>query len=61
MLLGLGEAESQQKTLRRPADTIKALMSASKPNARKVFKDIKTTETVFNARGTENLMILRVW
>lgn len=61
MLLGLGEAESQQKTLRKPADTLKALAAASKPNARKLFKDIKTTETAFNGRGTENLMILRVW
>ena len=61
MLLGLGEAESQQKTLRRPADTLKALMTASKPNARRVFRDIKTTETAFNGRGTDTLMILRVW
>ena len=61
MLLGLGEADSQQKTLRRPADTLKALSAASKPNARRLFKDIKTTETAFNGRGTENLMILRVW
>jgi hypothetical protein len=61
MLLGMSEAESQQKTLRKPAETLKALASASKPNARKLFKDIKTTETAFNGRGTENLMILRVW
>ena len=61
MLLGLGEAESQQKTLRRPADTLKALMTASKPNARRLFKDIKTTETLYNGRGTDTLMILRVW
>jgi len=61
MLLGLGEAESQQKTLRRPTDTLKALMTASKPNARRVFRDIKTTETAFNGRGTDTLMILRVW
>jgi hypothetical protein len=61
MLLGLGEAESQQKTLRRPADTLKALSAANKPNARRLFRDIKTTETVFNGRGTENLIILRVW
>ena len=61
MLLGLGEADSQQKTLRRPADTLKELMTASKPNARRLFKDIKTTETLFNGRGTDTLMILRVW
>lgn len=61
MLMGFSDAESQQKTLRRPADTVKALMAASKPNARKLFKDMKTTETAFNGRGTDNLMILRVW
>ena len=61
MLLGLGEADSQQKTLRRPADTLKELMTASKPNARRLFKDIKTTETLYNGRGTDTLMILRVW
>lgn len=61
MLLGLGETESQQKTLRRPAETLKALAAASKPNARKVFKDIKTTETAYNGRGSENLIILRAW
>ena len=61
MLLGLGEIESQQKTLRQPAPILKELLLASKPNARRLFKDIKTTETAFNGRGTENLMILRVW
>lgn len=61
LLLGLGEAESQQKTLRRPAETLKLLAAASKPNARRLFRDIKTTETAFNGRGTENLMILRTW
>jgi uncharacterized ubiquitin-like protein YukD len=61
MLMGYAEATSQQKTLRKPADTIKSLMSASKPNARKVFSDVKTTETAFNGRGTDTLMILRVW
>lgn len=61
MLMGFGESDTQQKTLRKPAESIKALMAASKPNARKLFKDIKTTETAFNGRGTENLMILRVW
>ena len=61
MLMGFSDTESQQKTLRKPADTVKALMAASKPNARKLFKDVKTTETAFNGRGTDNLMMLRVW
>jgi hypothetical protein len=61
MLVGFGESDTQQKTLRKPAETILAMMAASKPNARKLFKDIKTTETAWNGRGTDTLMILRVW
>lgn len=60
-LMGLNETDSVQKTLRKPAESLKSLLAASKPNARKVFKDIKTTETVFNGRGTDNLIILRTW
>lgn len=61
MLLGLSEAQSLQKTLRKPADTLKQLAVASKPNARKVFKEVKTTETAFNGRGSDNIMVLKVY
>ena len=61
LVLGLSEPESQQKTLRKPAETLKSLLSASKPNARKLFKDIRTTETSHNGRGTDSLIVLRVW
>lgn len=60
-IIGFGVAESTQKTLRKPADILKAIMSSGKPATRKVFKDLTTTETPFNGRGTENLMVLRVW
>ena len=60
-IIGFGVAESSQKTLRKPADVLKAIMSGGKPATRKVFKDLTTTETPFNGRGTENLMVLRVW
>jgi hypothetical protein len=50
-----------QKTLRKPAEQLKAIVAAGKPAARKLFKDIKATETAWNSRGTENLIILRVW
>jgi hypothetical protein len=59
MILGFDAAASVQKTLRKPADQIKALLSGGKPAARKYFKDIKATDTKFNGRGTENLIILR--
>jgi hypothetical protein len=51
----------RSKTLRKPAEQLKGIIGAGKPAARKVFKDINTTETVWNARGTENLIILKSW
>lgn len=60
-VIGFSTVESQQKTLRKPADQIKALLAGGKPASRKFFKDIKATETQFNGRGTENLIILKVW
>lgn len=60
-VIGFSVTETQQKTLRKPADTLKVLMAAGKPAARKLFKDIRATETAWNARGTENLLVLKVW
>jgi hypothetical protein len=60
-IIGFSTAETQQKTVRKPAETLKALQATGKPAARKIFKDIKTTETAFNGRGTENLVILKSW
>lgn len=59
MILGFDAGASVQKTLRKPAEQIKALLAGGKPAARKYFKDIKATDTKFNGRGTENLIILR--
>lgn len=60
-IIGYSTVESQQKTLRKPAEQIKALLAGGKPASRKFFKDIKATETQFNGRGTENLVVLKVW
>ena len=60
-IIGFSTVETLQKTVRKPAETLKALSAAGKPAARKIFKDIKTTETAFNGRGTENLIILKAW
>lgn len=60
-IIGFSTSETLQKTLRKPPETLKEITSVGKPAARKVFKDLNTTETAFNGRGTENLMILRVW
>ena len=60
-IIGYSTVDSQQKTLRKPADILKALGAAGKPAARKIYKDLTTTETPFNGRGTENLIILKSW
>jgi hypothetical protein len=60
-IIGFSTIESQQKTLRKPADVLKAMGAAGKPAARKIYKDLTTTETPFNGRGTENLIILKSW
>ena len=60
-IIGFSTIDSQQKTLRKPADVLKAMSAAGKPAARKIYKDLTTTETPFNGRGTENLIILKSW
>ena len=60
-IIGFSTVETQQKTVRKPADVVKAVQAAGKPAARKIYKDLSTTETPFNGRGTENLVILKAW
>jgi hypothetical protein len=60
-IVGFDTIQTVQKTLRKPAEQIKELLTGGKPAARKVFKDIKATETKYNGRGNENLIILKCW
>ena len=60
-IVGFDVTQTVQKTLRKPAEQLKELLSGGKPATRKVFKDIKATETKFNGRGNDNLIILRAW
>jgi hypothetical protein len=60
-IIGFSTVDSQQKTVRKPADILRAMGAAGKPAARKIYKDLTTTETPWNARGTENLIILKAW
>jgi len=60
-VIGFSTTETVQKTLRKPADVLKLLGAAGKPAARKIFKEVTTTETPWNGRGTENLIILKSW
>ena len=59
-LIGYDTSNSVQKTLRKPAEQLKSIMSGGVPAARKFFKDIKATETKFNGRGNENMVLLRI-
>jgi hypothetical protein len=60
-VVGFSAGSTVQKTLRKPAETLKSLMSAGKPAARKIFKDLKVTETKFNGRSNDNIVILKAW
>ena len=60
-IIGFSTVDTMQKTVRKPQDVIKAVQAAGKPAARKIFKDLTTTETAWNARGTENLVVLKSW
>lgn len=60
-IIGFSTVDTQQKTVRKPADIVKAIQAAGKPAARKIYKDLTTTETPWNARGTENLLVLKAW
>lgn len=60
-VIGISPGETVQKTVRKPEATIPALMSAGKPQSRRVFKDIRATEVKWNGRGNDNLLILKAW
>jgi len=60
-IVGFDTTQTVQKTLRKPAEQIRAVTSGGKPAARKAFKDIKATEVKFNGRGNDNLIILWAW
>jgi hypothetical protein len=60
-IVGFDTGGTNQKTLRKPAEQLKALLAGGKPAQRKYFKDIKSTEIKFNGRGNENLIILKAY
>jgi hypothetical protein len=60
-VIGFSTSESMQKTLRKPAEVLKEIMAGGKPAARKTYKDLTTTETAFNGRGNEHIVILKSW
>jgi len=59
-LVGFDTVNSVQKTLRKPAEQIKGLLTGGVANTRKFFKDIRATEVKFNGRSNENLILLKI-
>ena len=60
-IIAYDSIQTVAKTLRKPAEQLKSIVGAGKPAARKAFGDIKSTETKYNGRGNENLIILKAW
>ncbi len=60
-VIAFDAATTVQKTLRKPAEQLKSVISVGKPAARKAFEVIKSTEVKWNGRGNENLIILKAW
>lgn len=60
-ILGFDSMNSGIKTLRKPAEFLKSLMSAGKPSARKLFKDVNAVQAKPNGRTNESLIILKAY
>ena len=60
-LVGYDESKSIQKTLRKPADTLKEFKKASKVKLRKFLDEIKTTDIKLNGRLNADTIILKVY
>ena len=59
-IVGFDVTKSAQKTVRKPAEQLKAFMAASIPNTRKLYKNTKSVEVKVSGRMNENVIILKV-
>lgn len=59
-LQGYDPEQSVQRTLRKPAEVIPAMLKAGKIALRRILSDLSTTETPLNGRFNDDVMILRV-
>lgn len=60
-ILGFDSSKSGVKTVRKPAELLKKIMSAGKPASRKLFTEINAVHAQPNGRTNENLIILKVY
>lgn len=59
-ITGFSEMKSVQKTLRKPAEQIKAFKEAGKVVLRKFLEEINAVDTKMNGRINEDIMLLKV-
>lgn len=59
-LQGYDPETSVQRTLRKPAEVIAAMMKASRVPLRRILSDLSTTETALNGRFNDDILILRI-
>jgi hypothetical protein len=59
-ITGFSEMKSVQKTLRKPAEQLKAFKEAGKVALRKFLEDINAVDTKMNGRINEEIMLLKV-
>lgn len=58
-LIGYDEDKSIQKTLRKPAETLKEFKESGKVKLRKFLDEIQTTDTKLNGRINEDTILLK--
>ena len=59
-IIGFNEAESIQKTLRKPEEQLKEFKDAGKVKLRKFLDEIKTTDTKLNGRCNPDTVLLKI-
>jgi hypothetical protein len=59
-ITGFSEVKSVQKTLRKPAEQIKAFKDSGKVQLRKFLDDINAVDTRMNGRISEDIILLKI-
>ena len=59
-ITGFNETKSVQKTLRKPAEQLKAFKEAGKVVLRKFLEEINAVDTKMNGRINEDIMLLKI-
>jgi hypothetical protein len=60
-VVGFDATKSGIKTLRKPAEVLKRLMTGGKPASRKVFGEVNAVHAQPNGRTNENILILKAY